>query len=54
MSSDFFSLPLNFNDATCVIPPGMDAPEPAPLHFTYSPRPILCQAPTPTNDDDFK
>ena len=55
MSSDFFS-PLNFNDATCVIPPGIDAPEvePAPLHFTYSPRPTLCQAPTPTNDDDFK
>ena len=54
MSSDFFS-PLNFNDATCVIPPGMDAPEvePAPLHFTYSFRPTSCQAPMPTNGDQM-
>ena len=45
--------PPNFNDATCVILLGMDAPGPAPLHFTYSLRPTLCQAPTPANGDQM-
>ena len=31
----------------------MDAPGPAPLHFTYSLRPTLCQSPTPTNGDQM-